>query len=114
MFNMRYALPRKYVKPSRYRIYRQIIDEENNTYTETVNQTVIKESDLDIYHEVQMHEENRLDIISNKYYGTPEMWWAIAQANDMINPFIVKQGTILRIPNYRSFYEFNGPFYGRV
>ena len=114
MFDLRYASPRIYVKASRYSIYRQIVDEEKDTYLETVNQTVIKETDADIYHEVQMHEENRLDILANKYYGSPIFWWVIAQANDLINPFIVKQGTILRIPNYRSLYDFNAPFYGRV
>jgi hypothetical protein len=110
---MRYAAPRKYGYPSRYGIYRQIVDDKD-TYTETVNKTIIAEKDSDIYHEVQMHEENRLDIISNKYYKTPDMWWVIAQANDMVDPFVLKSGTILRIPDFRSLYDVDAPFYGKA
>jgi hypothetical protein len=110
---MRYAAPRKYGYPSRYGIYRQIVDDKD-TYTETVNKTIIAEKDSDIYHEVQMHEENRLDIIANKYYGSPDLWWVIAMGNNIIDPFIVKVGDIIRIPNLTSLTKWKGALYGRV
>lgn len=111
---MKYAKPRKYVKISRYGIYRQIIDNNNNMYHETFNQTTVDESPSDKYHEVQKEEENRLDIISYKYYGSADYYWVIALANNMIDPFIVKVGDILRIPNFYSLTNYNGALYGRV
>jgi hypothetical protein len=114
LIELKYARPRKYVKISRYKIYRQIIDNDNNIYIETVNQTPVDESKLDKYHEVLKEEENRLDIISNKYYNTPEYYWVIALANDMIDPFVVKVGDILRIPNFFSLTNWKGALYGRV
>ena len=89
---MRYAKPRKYTHVSRYSVYRQIIDDNNNQYTETANQYTVDEENTDIYHEVQNEEENRLDIISNKYYNTPDYYWVIAMANDLVDPFIIKVG----------------------
>ena len=111
---MWYARPRKYDKVSRYQIYRLIMDNDGDTYVETTNRTPIKESERDKYHEVQKNEENRLDIISNKYYGTPEYFWMIALANDIVDPFVVKPGDVLRIPSFYSAFEWDGPLYGRV
>ena len=111
---MRYGKPRKYKKTSRYGIYRQIIDNENKTYTETANQIKVAQSDKDLYHEVQQNEVNRLDIISNKYYGTPEYFWAICMANDIVDPFSIKRGDVLRIPNFTSLLQWQGALYGRL
>lgn len=111
---MRYAKPRVYKHVSRYGIYRQIIDDESNTYTETTNPTPVAMSDDDIYHEVQNSEENRLDIISNKYYNSPQFWWVIAMANDFVDPFYVKPGTLVRIPKFSSLLKWQGALYNRL
>ena len=111
---MRYANPRNYTKISRYSIYRQILTDDNDTYLETVNQTPVKESDKDIYHEVLKEEENRLDIIANTYYKDPSYWWAIAMANDLVDPFYVEAGSIIRIPNFFALYQWKGALFGRV
>ena len=43
--------------------------------------------------------EGRLDIISLTVYGREDLWWVIAQANDMQNPFFEPSiGDQLRIP----------------
>lgn len=43
--------------------------------------------------------ENRLDKVSYKFYGTPRLWWAIAQVNNLVDPFLdLPVGTQLRIP----------------
>ena len=31
--------------------------------------------------------EGRPDLIANKVYGTPHLWWVILAANDIIDPF---------------------------
>ena len=111
---MKYAKPRVYKHISRYGIYRQIIDDNSNAYTETVNSTPVQMSDKDQYHEVLREEENRLDIISNKYYGTPEFWWVIALANNYIDPFYIKAGTVIRIPVFSSLLQWKGALYNRL
>lgn len=85
---------------SRYQILRTIINtDDNSKYLETFNQKEIPESPDDAYHIVSQSEVNRLDIISNKYYQSPTYWWAIALANGFIDPFIVNEGEMIRIPS---------------
>lgn len=44
--------------------------------------------------------ENRLDKIAFRFYGTAKLWWAIAQVNNLVDPFMdVPTGTQLRIPD---------------
>ena len=114
---MIYTKPRTYNKISRYSKYRRIIPTTNNisgTYTETFNQTVVESTKQDQFHTVTMEEENRLDIISFNYYQTPEYSWIIALANNMVDPFIVNVGTILRIPPITSLYRWGGALYKNV
>ena len=88
----------EYSKLSRYSILR-VIEDQGQTYLETYNQKFIPVSDDDAYHVVTHREVNRLDIISEDYYGTPDYWWVIALANNMIDPFIVNEGVMLRLPS---------------
>lgn len=47
--------------------------------------------------------EGRLDIISDKVYGTPDLWWVIALYNGIIHPLAeIETGTYLRIPSRPS------------
>lgn len=87
----------EYDKTSRYQVLRVISDE--TTYLETYNQVEVPVSSDDSYHVVSHGEVNRLDIISNNFYGRPDFWWAIALANNFIDPFIVQEGVMLRIPS---------------
>ena len=48
-------------------------------------------------HRVSPLEVNRLDLISWKYYHTPELFWVIAAVNNILNLFELKEGTMLRI-----------------
>jgi len=51
----------------------------------------------DIY--VATQTGDRLDLLSNQYYGTPAYWWIIANANNIHDGKLgLKDGTILRIP----------------
>ena len=111
---MKYAKPRQYNHTSRYSIYRQIIDNNNDIYIETSNSTPVEDSTQDVYHEVLKEEENRLDIIANKYYGSPDMFWVIAMGNNIVDPFVIKAGDILRIPYFFSLTNWKGALYGRV
>jgi len=64
-----------------------------------LRQTPVYPSSADRTYVVPAHQENRLDLISNAFYGTPELWWVIADANNMSDPMTATPaGTQLRIP----------------
>lgn len=43
--------------------------------------------------------EGRLDLISQKFYGTPELWWVIALVNNIRDPIVgASVGQHVRIP----------------
>ena len=42
-------------------------------------------------------EGDRCDLISQEYYGTPELWWYIASVNNLSSNNI-EAGTQLRVP----------------
>lgn len=48
-------------------------------------------------HIIRKSEINRLDLVAYKYYGTPEFIWVIMAINNIIDPFNVKENTVLRI-----------------
>lgn len=53
-------------------------------------------SDNDKVHYIS--EGDRLDTIAYKYYGKSDLWYIIADANEIINPFELEIGTQLIIP----------------
>lgn len=88
----------EYESLSRYSVLR-VVEESQDLYLESYNSVEVPVTDQDNYHVVKEKEVNRLDIISNLYYGTPNNWWMIALANNMIDPLVVNKGTMLRIPS---------------
>lgn len=63
----------------------------------------------DTYHRVRSHETTRLDILAHTYYSNPLLWWVIAQANEIYDPFVpLEPGTLLRIPAIESLYGHSG------
>lgn len=63
----------------------------------------------DTYHRVESHELNRLDILAQMYYQNPSMWWVIAEANNIFDPFEeLIPGTLLRIPSTTTLYGNKG------
>lgn len=89
---------------SRYKIYRQI-GQGKDSYLETFNQREIPETDEDIYYIVPQSDENRLDLVAYRYYNDASLWWVIAIANKIIDPFVVSVGQVLRIPSVTSIYS---------
>jgi nucleoid-associated protein YgaU len=41
----------------------------------------------------------RLGLLAHEHYGRAELWWVIADASDLIDPFDIPPGTELRIPD---------------
>lgn len=60
----------------------------------------IPKSDKDIY--IVTQTGDRLDTLSNQFYGNSSYWWIIASANNIHDAtFALPDGTTLRIPqNY--------------
>ena len=57
----------------------------------------IEPTDSDIL--IVTEEEDRLDLLANKYYGDQTKWWIIATANNINDAtFYVESGIQLRIP----------------
>lgn len=109
-----YRKPRQFNDVSRYTTNRQIVDKETtDTYLESMNKIKLFDDGHSIYHMVEKGESGRLDIISNHYYGTPTFYWAIAYANNIIDPLVVVEGTLLRIPSYESLFITGGPLISR-
>lgn len=126
-----YYNPRKYASVSRYMYVRTLRTKRDvhpnkfipqsqertgaKPYHETIYVRGVRRSSSDRYHMVNEQTENRLDIISQLYYGTPTFWWAIAQANasTLFNVFDIPRGTKLRIPEMTSLYADGGYLSGR-
>lgn len=63
----------------------------------------IPSSPRDVYHTVTSLDEGRIDLISYRWYATPELWHAIADANGLFFPDDeIPVGTVLRIPEYTT------------
>jgi len=53
----------------------------------------------DVIYTVDVTTKNRLDIISNNFYGTPSLWWVIATVNNTIDAQSgIDVGDRLRVP----------------
>lgn len=65
--------------------------------------------DTYVFYTVPDHEENRLDIIAYKLYGESSMYWAIAYANQIKDPLILPEGTVLLVPSINTLKRFPNP-----
>ena len=92
-------------KLSRYNIYKRLINEDGDKYIETPTKIRIKQSKNDSFYAVEKGYENRMDLISYKFFGTPLLWWAIANINNIQDPMDCPAGIILRIPTLKSIYD---------
>jgi len=69
----------------------------NNRIVGTVIYPTIEKTNSDLYFITRV--QDRLDLLANKYYGTPRLWWILAHANKLgEGSFVVEPGTRLRIP----------------
>lgn len=88
-----------------YNAYIITYDKDRQSSLERVKNVYLIKSNEDKIHTVI--ESERLDTISYKYYGNSKYWWVLADANDLkdtlINPFELKSGSNLLIPNLQNF-----------
>lgn len=93
-------------RSNRYRQCHVYADEETKEYvlsTRSIDE--IPKGPNDTYHTVTSYEVYRLDLIAYKYYQNALLWWVIAQANNIRDPFNdVTAGMVLRIPSLTTLY----------
>ena len=56
-------------------------------------------------------EENRIDLISLKFYGASKFYWAICYMNNIADPLNVPVGTPLIIPDISCLKKYPNPLY---
>lgn len=45
-------------------------------------------------------EDDRIDMVANRFYGNTSLWWQILDFNpEILNPWQIPVGTPIRIPN---------------
>lgn len=112
-FDAEYSEEKRYrgTQLSRYNTYRTI---ENEIYQplelKLINGITRASKYLGSYREVTLREQNRLDVIAEDEYGDQRLFWVIALANDILDPFNVKKGTILKIPQISVLHSRGGYF----
>ncbi|MBQ4511985.1 MAG: LysM peptidoglycan-binding domain-containing protein [Anaerolineaceae bacterium] len=50
-------------------------------------------------HTVRVTQGDRLDLIANNFYGDSRMWRKVAEANNLDDPFNLRPGQLLTMPN---------------
>jgi hypothetical protein len=73
-------------------------------YYKNIKYPEIPVSQFDLYVTTTMGD--RLDLLSNTYYDTPDLWWVIATANFNTirrDSYVLKEGLQIRIPQSINF-----------
>lgn len=74
------------------------VKETKKSYLESTIYPKIKPNNNDLY--IISEQGDRLDLLANKYYSDPTLWWIIATANNINDAtFYVEPGVQLRIPS---------------
>ena len=95
-----YTVCRNFDHISRYKGLRQVVHNPANTAErfitlETVNALTSNASYR--YYTVPTSEENRLDLIAYKFYGSPNYSWVISYMNNIEDGFTVYEGQKIKI-----------------
>lgn len=72
-------------------------DNDKKEYFQFLENKKIPNKSNDIY--VVLKSNESLQDIAYKYYGDPNLWTIIAQANNLLLPFNIPDNQILRIPS---------------
>ena len=96
---------------SRYSRYKNLLIlrmPNNEACLETYEHVNVPETNKDLIYRVSPGEEGRLDLIAYRFYSNPLLWWIIAEANGIINPFSISGGDVIRIPSRDSVFGYKG------
>jgi hypothetical protein len=85
-------------------IYRNELIEFLDTYIPNT----IRVDENDVYMNVTSEYHNRLDLVAYDCYMDSNLWWVIAEANNIMNPCMLDVGTRIRVPGLRSLWGYRG------
>jgi len=96
-----------YNSSSRYRKNVEVVDINLNNRTLAfplmIDNIKFVNSDIQSYYNVQENESGRLDLIANRIYSNPRLWWAIAIANNIEDVLTEPlANTSLKIPSINA------------
>ena len=106
-----YVVPYSLENNSRYKHRDELLLEDKALIKATsspVDMGIIPYEGL-IFHTVTSAEENRIDIIATKFYGSASMYWVICMANNISDPLDLPAGRILALPASGSLRHFPNP-----
>lgn len=96
---IQYTVCREFKHISRYRCLRQIVHNYNTESRfislETTNP--ITTNLQFVYYDVKYDEQNRLDLIANRFYGSAQYSWVISYLNGIEDGYTVYPGQRLRL-----------------
>lgn len=94
-----YTVCRDFEHISRYRGLRQVVHNPSafDRYITLESPNPIKSKAEFIYYDVPHMEENRLDLIAYKFYGSAQYSWIISYFNNIEDGFTVYEGQRLKI-----------------
>ena len=96
-----------YDSSSRYRKNMEVININLNnrslSFPLMIDNIKFAASDIQSYYNVQENESGRLDLIANRMYSNPKLWWAIAIANNIEDALTEPiSGISLKIPSINA------------
>lgn len=79
-------------------------DKELDYLTSTLD---VSELSVQEFYTVDASTENRIDLISLKYYGTYHLGWLLSEYNNILDPIEgYPIGKVVRIPSLDEYYQF--------
>lgn len=80
-------------------IYQAVGPDKNPAIVFGLLQDIVVADPSDTLYTVPAGGINRLDLISQSFYGVPDMWWVLARVNTILDPLVgAAIGTVIRIP----------------
>ena len=94
-----YTVCRDYNHISRYKGLRQVVHQpmEQDRYIAPETPNSISSNAEYFFYEVPLAEENRLDLIANRFYGSSQYSWVISYLNEIEDGFTVHEGQRIKI-----------------
>lgn len=86
MADQRVQLP-AYSMLARTPIY-EIVTDDGNVVVSGLMQDVIVPDPTDVVYITPIGALFRLDLISQSFYGVPDLWWVIARVNGILDPVV--------------------------
>lgn len=95
-----YTVCRDFDHISRYKGLRQVVhnpDDTDDRFIALETPNTISSNAEFLYYDVPATEENRLDLIAYKYFGSPQYSWIISYFNDIEDGYTVREGQRIKI-----------------